>query len=280
MGWLSSHCPCPKTTLQAAGATARMPAFAFADMIQAATAQAMRLCCSPHCNGASARRVAGTRLAHSLGMAQPPTKSQVLWLARTLAWVLCSQDLHDWPTEVIHCGAQRTLRVSGAQMFAKANLDFAWAVGAPLQLFVTFKRLQLLTLLVQLLPFRTGPPCSPSLALHKQGLPPWPSCRPLWTRFVQWLLIVSEEGVLVHNVRSKLAHKPCATECSTPSSEWRSACGHWRYRKATCQRNPSLLPGFKHCPVCFPEKSTVAEVASPRATVALPAEASVSSSSE
>ena len=33
------------------------------------------------------------------------------------------------------------------------------------------------------------------------------------------------QGVLVHNVRSKLAHKPCATECS-------------------CQRNPCLLPGF------------------------------------
>ena len=33
------------------------------------------------------------------------------------------------------------------------------------------------------------------------------------------------QGVLVHNVRSKLAHKPCATECSTPSGDWQSVGG-------------------------------------------------------
>ena len=40
---------------------------------------------------------------------------------------------------------------------------------------------------------------------------------------------IEGHGVYVHNVRSRLADKPCAGEAAVPSDEWLSVCGKWRY---------------------------------------------------
>ncbi|CAE7632238.1 DD3-3 [Symbiodinium sp. CCMP2592] len=53
----------------------------------------------------------------------PPTKAQVVWLARVFAWVLCEGDLRDWPRQVVQRWAQHAFRVAGAQLFARADLD-------------------------------------------------------------------------------------------------------------------------------------------------------------
>ena len=53
----------------------------------------------------------------------PPTKTQVVWLARVFAWVLREGDLKRWPRQVLQRWAQHAFRVAGAQLFARADLD-------------------------------------------------------------------------------------------------------------------------------------------------------------
>ena len=212
----------------------------------------------------------------------PPTKTQVAWLARVFAWVLCSGDLQEWPRQVIQRWSQHAFRVAGAQMFARAGLDLhvimligRWGSAAICR-YVQEAALSNPERAAAAVAKRT------SIAQSSQV-----RSQPSQTKAIELLpaaldqvrAVVADcfrgQGVLVHNVRSKLAHKPCATECSTPSGEWNSACGRWRYGKASCQRNPTLLPGFQYCPLCFPDEATVAEVLEPQK---LPKEASDSSS--
>ena len=192
----------------------------------------------------------------------PPTKLQIIWLARVFAWVLCEGDLRDWPRQVLQRWAQHAFRVAGAQLFARAELDLhvimligRWgssaicryvqeaALANPTRLAVANR--------TAVIPAGAQPSRPAQLSILPAALD-------------QVRAVVADcfrgQGVIVHNVRSKLAHKPCATECSTPSGDWLSACGRWKYGKASCQRNPTLLPGFRHCPLCFTEESSVAEV--------------------
>ena len=194
----------------------------------------------------------------------PPTKLQIIWLARVFAWVLCEGDLRDWPRQVLQRWAQHAFRVAGAQLFARAELDLhvimligRWGSSAICR-YVQEAALANPTRAAQAVASRTAvipAGAQPSRPAQLAILP---------AALDQVRAVVADcfrgQGVIVHNVRSKLAHKPCATECSTPSGDWLSACGRWKYGKASCQRNPTLLPGFRYCPLCFTEESSVAEV--------------------
>ena len=128
-GWLSSPCRFQRTTLPVAGATDPMSASVFASMTRAVAAQVMKLSCLLPCSAVSVGPLA-TPFVYTMQLfayqwlfgpkvwnatapffgngSGPPTKSQVSWLARAFAWALCSQDLHDWPTEVIQRWSQHT----------------------------------------------------------------------------------------------------------------------------------------------------------------------------
>ena len=240
--WLSCHCLFPRTTPPVVIVTVRTPASVYAGTTPVATAQATRLCCSLRCN---------PLLGNGSG---PPTKTQVAWLARVFAWALCSQDLHAWPAGVVQRWAQHTFRVSGAQMFASASLDLhvimllgRWGSAAIVR-YVQEAAIADPSRAAAAVSHRT------SMFAHARPSQAKPTALAILpTALDQVRAVVADsfrgQGVLVHNVRSKLAHKPCATECSTPSSEWLSAYGRWRYGKASWQRNLTLLPGFRHCPL-------------------------------
>ncbi|CAE7265094.1 DNMT3A [Symbiodinium sp. CCMP2592] len=164
----------------------------------------------------------------------PPTKAQVVWLARVFAWVLCAGDLHEWPRQVLQRWAQHAFRVAGAQLFARADLDLhvimllgRWG-SAAIYRYVQEAALanpsrasQAVALRTSAVPPGSQAPRSGHLALLPAALD-------------QIRAVVADcfrgQGVLVHNVRSKLAHKPFASECSTPSDKWRSACGLWNLK--------------------------------------------------
>ena len=71
---------------------------------------------------------------------------------------------------------------------------------------------------------------------------------------------IEGHGIFVHNMKSRLAHKPCAGEDAVPSDEWLSACGKWRYGTSSCLRNATVLPGFKLCVACFPDEAVLSAV--------------------
>ena len=52
---------------------------------------------------------------------------------------------------------------------------------------------------------------------------------------------------MVHNPRTKIAHKPSTDEGVLDSSHWVTECGNWRYGVSRCVRNAVLLPGFQTC---------------------------------
>ena len=260
-----SSCPClfPKTTHLVVVATVRTPALVYADMTQDATARGMRPCCSLRCNGANAgQSVCLSRGPSHLSGSSDKSRwhasaplfgngsgpDQDAWLARVFAWVLCSQDLHDWHAEVVQRWTQHTFRVSGAQMFARANLDLhvimllgRWGSAAIVR-YVQEAAIADPTRAAAAVSHRT------SMFAHARASQAKPTALAILPSALdQVRAVVADcfrgQGVLVHNVRSRLAHKPCAAQCSTPSSEWLSAFGRWRYGKASCQRNPTLLPG-------------------------------------
>ena len=132
-----------------------------------------------------------------------------------------SQDLHDWPAELPQRWAQHTFRVSGAQTFARANLDLHVIMllgccgSAAIVRYV--QEVAIADPPRRPQPSLTKSHCSHRACLRLPSLQLWPSCHLHWTRFALWLLTASGVERTCHNVRSKLAHKPCATECS-PSS--------------------------------------------------------------
>ena len=285
MVWLSSTCQSPRWTRRPEDATGRMRASASGDMIPDVLDQETKLCCSHLCRGVTVRwadtryalttrhsgvqfdfdsRVDGMprRLCSATGRVPPLSYRSSGW--PVFAWVLCEGDLRDWPRQVLQRWAQHAFRVAGAQLFARAELDLhvimligRWGSSAICR-YVQEAALANPTRAAQAVASRTAvipAGAQPSRPAQLAILP---------AALDQVRAVVADcfrgQGVIVHNVRSKLAHKPCATECSTPSGDWLSACGRWKYGKASCQRNPTLLPGFRHCPLCFTEESSVAEV--------------------
>ena len=103
--------------------------------------------------------------------------------------------------------SQHTFPVSGAQMSARATLD----------------------LHVIMLLGRWGSACS----LRPRG----GNRRPFSCSYGR----VAPDFSLCQS--SHTAQAGIWTECSIPSSEWRSSCCRWKYGRASCQPNPSLLPG-------------------------------------
>ena len=76
---------------------------------------------------------------------------------------------------------------------------------------------------------------------------------------------IQSHGVLVHSVRARFAHKPCAGESEVPSDQWFSMCGKWRCGTSSCLRNATLLPGFQYCTGCFPDEACLSAVSSQQA---------------
>ena len=215
------------------------------------------------------------------GTDEMPSKQQVVFLARAAAWVLCKADMHEWPP-------LRSCVVGPSTRFVwqarRCSLGPAWMFllgrwGSA----AVFRYIQEAALAE---PGRAADAVQSRTSLQGPVQGGTGGGRPGPLALGQIRAVAAEclrgQGVLVHNVRSKFAHKLCVGEGAAPSEQWVSSCGRWRYGQASCLRNPTLRPGFKLCPLCFPEEQSLAAAQAP--SPAVPAvqepEGSSSSSSE
>ena len=189
---------------------------------------------------------------------EAPSKTQLAYLARVAAKVLLDDALMDWPIAALQRWSQHTFRVAGSQLFARAGLDVSYIM--------LLGRWGSAAILRYIQEAALAEPARAAAAVARRtsvlGDQAGSNSEILPSALEQIRSVVAEclrgQGMLVHNVRSKLAHKPCAGASAAPSDEWVSACGKWRYGRASCQRNPNLLPGFKLCDSCFPEQASLA----------------------
>ena len=199
--------------------------------------------------------------APSSSVASP---TQVVHLARACALVLQQQVLEEWGAEAVKRWAQHVFRVAGAQLFARSYLDLPY-----IQLMGRWGSMAVLRY-VQEAAVQLPAKASDAVAMHLDGpprpsqvrssTPPQPMQVPqpsILSPQLQDLIrsVVHEsmasQGALVHNVRSKVAHKPALDEQNLPSTSWVSRCGKWWYGLSSCIRNPHLVNGYVKCASCF-----------------------------
>ncbi|CAE7206162.1 ftsH [Symbiodinium natans] len=187
-----------------------------------------------------------------------PTARQVSTLARCCAVALGQASLDEWSSGALDRWAQHSFRVAGAQFLARSGVDVAviqligrWGSNA------IFRYVQT----AAFVPERAA--CAVANALGNQMSHEGSACSASRTRtpsdtkdFRQMVRdLVSEctksKDVLVHNPRTKFAHKPSSSESALDSSCWLTACGKWRYGISRCVRNVDLLPGYQACKNCF-----------------------------
>ena len=197
------------------------------------------------------------------------SKRQMICLARQAAFVLQRQRVEDMGMSDLDRWSQHSFRVAGSQMFARARVPLP-----EIQVIGRWGSLAVMRY-VQEAVFDPGTTAAQvASALMDQSVPQ-PTSTPLTPNSgttsaeVEQLVrrIVAEsmsaKGNLVHNNRTKFAHKPSESENNLPSE---TACGKWRYGVSSCLRHHQLLEGFKKGAVCFGEMRVSQDVQSESAS--------------
>ena len=190
--------------------------------------------------------------------ASVPSKRMVARLAQAAALVLMRAQFTDWPLESVVDWAQHSFRVAGAQFFARGGVQLG-----QIQLVGRWGSMSILRY-VQDAMVQIPSASSDRIEQYLSGGLPGSFASSQLQNLVRDMVAqcVQGQGALVHNIRSKLAHKPALAESSVPSELWVSQCGKWKYGMSSSFRNATLLPGFSQCTVCFPESATLASAAS------------------
>ena len=195
----------------------------------------------------------------------PPSAKQLTKLAQVCAFVLHNEALHEWSPAAIEKWSQHCFRVSGAQLFARAEVTLpviqvigrwgSFAIWCYVQESVFAPQRQLHSFAFPAKPLRVSfahrpPPARGSMR---------PQCPALVHRVVaeSW----QSKATVVHHPKTKFTHKPCENELSLQSVDWVTACGRWYYGCSNHLRHPSVLPGFSRCTKCFASSSQPSSVA-------------------
>ncbi|CAE7905180.1 unnamed protein product, partial [Symbiodinium necroappetens] len=158
------------------------------------------------------------------GAAIPPSKRQVARLAQVVGFCLHNDASEDWMLSQIEDWAEHAFRVAGAQLLARSMVPLP-----TIQMLGRWGSMAVMRY-VQEAVMNQPAVTAATVASYLSGAP---SVRSTDTLRDQVRKLVAEciegRGIFVHNVKSRLAHKPCAGEDAVPSDEWLSACGKWRY---------------------------------------------------
>ena len=189
------------------------------------------------------------------GSQTAPSKRQVARLAQVAGYCLHNDASEEWMFSQLEDWAEHAFRVAGAQLLARSMVPLP-----TIQMLGRWGSMAVMRY-VQEAVMNQPTVTAAAVASHLSGAPPvraTDTLRDQVRRFVAEC--IEGHGVYVHNVRSRLAHKPCAGEAAVPSDEWLSVCGKWRYGTSSCLRNSTVLPGFKLCSSCFPDEAVLSAV--------------------
>ena len=195
----------------------------------------------------------------------PPSAKQLTKLAQVCAFVLHNEALHEWSPAAIEKWSQHCFGVSGAQLFARAEVTLPviqvigrWgslAIWRYVQesVFCPTKTAALVRFSGQAASSEFRPSTTSSTGFDEAAV----------SALVHRVVAESwqSKATVVHHPRTKFAHKPCENELSLQSVDWVTACGRWYYGCNNHLRHPSVLPGFSRCTKCFASSSQPSSVA-------------------
>ena len=173
------------------------------------------------------------------GSSEPPSKRQVARLAQVLAFSLHEDAAEDMLLAQLEDWAEHAFRVAGSQLMARSRIPLP-----TIQMLERWGSMAVLRYVQEAI--LTQPEITAStVASHLLGNESVEAGETLRDQVRKLVAeCIQGHGVLVHNVRTRFAHKPCAGESEVPSDQWFSWCGKWRYGISSCLRNSTLLPGF------------------------------------
>ena len=189
------------------------------------------------------------------GSSEPPSKRQVARLAQVLAFCLHADASEDMLLAQLEDWAEHAFRVAGSQLMARSRIPLP-----TIQMLGRWGSMAVLRYVQEAI--LTQPEITAStVASHLLGNDSVEAGETLRDQVRKLVAeCIQGHGVLVHNVRTRFAHKPCAGESEVPSDQWFSWCGKWRYGTSSCLRNSTLLPGFRYCTSCFPDEACLSAV--------------------
>ena len=149
------------------------------------------------------------------GSSEPPSKRQVARLAQVLAFCLHEDASEDMLLVQLEDWAEHAFRVAGSQLMARSRIPLP-----TIQMLGRWGSMAVLRYVQEAI--LTQPEITAStVASHLLGND---SVEAGDTLRDQVRKLVAEciqgHGVLVHNVRTRFAHKPCAGESEVPSDQW------------------------------------------------------------
>ena len=185
----------------------------------------------------------------------PPSKRQVVWLARQSAFALMQHTFDEVGPGVLDKCAQHSFPVAGSQMFARAGVPLP-----EIQVIGRWGSMSIMRYVQEAIfdPGRTADRVAASVSSASQASGAAPASTENETtveNIVRRLIAESmpSSSALVHNTRTKFVHKPCSFESHRPSEEWVTKCGKWHDGTSSCLRHFEVLKVFKRCAKCFDE---------------------------